>query len=149
MAIPAIKETSMDNDSSTHTDNNQPLSQLELILSSPTQFTPTTPEEKIFPLLREVESLADVGSPEERDRIRNLSRWSKLLEDCCRAAYSRDEITRYLKEVESWPEWNWDEKEEKIEFIRRRIEEIKTGIGSLPIEWLKSRVTGIHPPFLN
>lgn len=117
---------------------NDLIDQIELILTSPAKFASSTPEDRLAPLLQKLRSFEDVD-----DRVVRIERWYNQLGDACRAAFARETITRFLAEVESWPDWIWNSTAPEVEERKVRVEQIKNGLGELPIEWLKTRVTGI------
>ena len=118
------------------------IGKLDSILSSPSEFTSKTPETEIFPLLEQLRN-TQITDENVHTKINILERWCKQLDDTCRAAYSREQITHHLKEVEAWEEWAWEDPIAIIQGKKSRTEEIQRSLTELPIEWLKTRVTGI------
>src|SRR5271155_4034946 len=120
--------------------------QIEGILSSPADFTASTPQEILFPLLnrlrQRVHHLQDAAT---QGRVAQLEVWCKQLEDASRAAFARNKIVRHLTELETWEDWQWSFPVEEIQRRKVRVEEISLEIAELPIEWLKTRVTGKCP----
>ena len=116
------------------------IDQIESILNSPSTFTTSTPA-TLIPLLEKLEILET--DEEGQDRIVRVVEWCEQLDDAVSAANAREVITAYLKEVTSWPEWIYSAQKEQVEIRKNRVDQIKAGLAELPIEWLKSRVTGI------
>lgn len=115
------------------------IDQLELMLNSPGTFTPSTPTS----LLSLIDKLPFREADEEvQARIARVVKWSQQLDDAVSAAHARQVITAYLKEVTSWPEWSYSVHKKQVQVVKNRVDEIKQDISELPIEWLKSRVTG-------
>jgi hypothetical protein len=114
------------------------IDQVELILTSPANFASSTPQDRLAPLVEKLRWFEDVD-----DRVIRLERWCNQLGDACRAAYARETITKFLAEVESWGTWNWSSTAPEVQERKVRVEGIRNGLGELPIEWLKTRVTGI------
>ena len=117
------------------------IDQIELILTSPADFTSSTPNTQLAPLLAEINAYEEVG--ELHDRMVMVERWCNQLGDATRAADAREIIVQFLDEVESWDEWQWKANLEEVQEKKGRVEEIKRGLSGLPVEWLKTRVTGI------
>jgi len=118
------------------------IDEIESVLSSPAEFTSSTPSTTLLPLLDSLHSSSHELEDDLQERLANVERWCGQLDDACRAAYAREIISTSLNKVESWPEWDWNTNGEEIERRRTRIEEIKLALAELPIEWLKKRVTG-------
>ena len=117
------------------------IDQIELILTSPADFSSTTSQLTLPPLLRRLYDIDYVS--EENERLTRIERWCGELGDATRAAYARETITLFLEEVEQWGEWEWSSPTEQVEVRKRRINDINRSLGELPIEWLKSRVQGL------
>ena len=131
---PSVMETSPLSDSRTAL-----LDRIERVLTCPTDFHPTTPEDLLAPLLAELSVHED-----DDGAIARVEEWCRHLGDAVRAAESRDTIRGFLAEVESWEDWRWDLERAYVDEKKGRIEEICQILARLPIEWLKGRVTGIH-----
>jgi hypothetical protein len=116
------------------------LDQIELILTTPTEFRASTPQDRLSGLLERVRGCANVD--ELGERVDRVQRWCGQLADACRAAFARDTISEFVDEVEDWGEWTWDSTSMEVDGRRGRVREIKNVLGELPIEWLKTRVTG-------
>jgi len=119
------------------------IDQIELILTSPADFSSTTSQLTLPPLLQRLYDVDYVS--EENERLTRVERWCGELGDATRAAYARETITLFLEEVEQWGEWEWSSPTEEVEVRKRRINDINRSLGELPIEWLKSRVQGLSP----
>ena len=119
------------------------IDQIELILTSPADFTSSTPKLLLAPLLAEINTCEEVD--ELHGRIVRVERWCNQLADATRAANAREIIIQFLDEVESWEEWQWDSGIVEVQEKKRRMEEIKKRLSELRIEWLKTRVTGNFP----
>ena len=117
------------------------ITEIESILATPDEFTSTTPEAVLLPLLEEIQDDPAVDT-DLYERISRIRRWCTQLDDACRAAYARDTINKFLKEIESFEEWTWEQELEIIQSKRSRIDEIKSSLNELPIEFLKQRVKG-------
>ena len=76
-----------------------------------------------------------------------IVKWCEQLDDAVSAANAREVITAYLQEVTSWPEWTYSITAEVVELRKGRVTEIKKDLAELPIEWLKTRVTGLFHLF--
>src|SRR5271156_3795686 len=113
------------------------IDEIESILNCPAGFTSSTPSTTLLPLLDSLHSSSHELPDDLQERVANIGRWCEQLDDACRAAYARETITAFLKDVESWPDWEWNTDREEIENRRTRIEEIKLVLAELPIEWLK------------
>jgi len=120
------------------------IDQIEGILNSPAEFTSSTSQSVLPPLLSQI-NLED-ASEELEERVIRLEKWCGQLSDATRAAETREIITRFLNEVEGWDEWQWSINIEDVQEQKGRVNEIKKVLSELPIEWLKSRITGF-PPF--
>ena len=118
------------------------IDQIELILTSPADFTSSTSQLTLPPLLQRLFDYD--GSDVEVEKRGRIERWCSELQDATRAAYARETIVEFLDEIETWGDWDWDSHSEEVELKRRRADEIKCSLGALPIEWLKSRVQGRH-----
>jgi hypothetical protein len=116
------------------------IDEIEAILTSPAEFTSSTFEDHLAPLLDRIKWCDD---DELCERIEKVERWCSQLDDAGRAAYTRETIVTFLGEVEGWDEWSWECAAEVVDEKKVRIEEVTRGLGRLPIEWLKLRVTGI------
>jgi hypothetical protein len=117
------------------------LEQIESILTSPAEFTPTTPEDRLAPLLHAIRTCDD---DDLRERVDRVERWCGQLADVSRAAHARDQIIYFLNQVQSWPDWMWGFSREDVDSRKERIKEIDAAMGELCVEsWLKKRVTGI------
>jgi hypothetical protein len=116
------------------------IDQIELILTSPANFASSTAQDRLSPLLQKIRSFENID-----DRVIRLERWYNQLGDASRAAFARETITKFLAEVESWPDWTWNSTASEISSRKVRVEQIRNGLGELPIEWLKTRVTGCYP----
>ena len=114
------------------------IDQIELILTSPAEFTSSTPQNLLVPLLSKINSYNEADH-----RIIQVEKWCNQLYDATRAAHARETIIEFLAEVESWEDWNWECPTSEVTERKSRIEEIKRILSNLPIEWLKTRVTGI------
>jgi hypothetical protein len=114
------------------------LEQLEKTLNSPSTFSPTTPHLVLAPLLLELRSHDD----DDDGRISALEECCRHLADATTAAEARDTVHALLAEVEDWDDWRWDADLGYVDGKRGRIEGIKATLSTLPIEWLKARVTG-------
>lgn len=112
------------------------LDQVEKTVNSPSTFTPSTPHLVLAPLLAELRSLDD-----DDGRISLAEDWCRHLADPTSAAEARDTVRSLLAEVEDWDDWRWDEALACVDEKRARIEGIKATLSTLPIEWLKARVT--------
>jgi hypothetical protein len=122
------------------------IDQIEVILASPAEFTSSTLETRLSPLLRAINE-CDLDD-DLYDRVIQLERWCNQLQDATRAAFTRETILKCLGEIESWEDWSWDTPVQEIDIKKSQIDGIKRILKELPIEWLKSRVTGInYPPF--
>lgn len=119
------------------------IDQIESILNSPCTFTTSTPT-TLLPLLERLEHLET--DEEGQETIVRLVKWCEQLDDAVSAAHAREVIAAYLREVISWPEWTYSAQKEQVEIRKNRVDQIKGGLSELPIEWLKSRVTGIYFP---
>lgn len=120
------------------------IDQIELILTSPADFTSSIPQTLLAPLLSEINTYDyDV----EQDRINRVEKWCNQLSDATRAAFARETITEFLNEIESWEEWQWNSTITEVSEKKSRVEEIKRTLSDLPIEWLKTRVIGSIPIF--
>ena len=117
------------------------IDRIEIILTSPADFTSSTYKTLLAPLLAEINTCADVD--ELHDRVARVERWCNQLGDATRAADAREIIIQSLDEIESWEEWQWGHNSEEVQEKRRKVEEVKRGLNELPIEWLKTRITGI------
>lgn len=111
------------------------IDQIEAILNSPVEFTSNTLESRLIPLLEQIRDVDDT-------RITRLEKWCDELDDASRAAYVRETILKLLSEVEEWDNWKWNLEIQHVEEKKGRVEEIREILTELPIEWLKSRVTG-------
>lgn len=120
------------------------IDQIESILTSPSAFTTSTPT-ALFPFLEQLQY--EDQDDEGQERIVRVVKWCEQLDDAVTAANARQVITMYLEEVRSWPEWTYSTTAEAVGKRKERVEEIKRGLAELPIEWLKSRVTGMSPYF--
>lgn len=119
------------------------IDQIELILTSPADFTSSTAKTRLAPLLAEINTCEEVD--ELHDRVVRVEQWCNQLGDATRAASARETIIQFLDEIESWEEWQWTASLEQVQEKRERVEAIKKGLSKLPVEWLKTRVTGIPP----
>ena len=119
------------------------IDQIELILTSPADFTSSTAKTLLAPLLAEINTCEEVD--ELQDRVVRVEQWCNQLGDAIRAANARETIIQFLDEIESWDEWQWKADLEQVQEKRGRVEAIKKGLRELPVEWLKTRVTGISP----
>lgn len=113
------------------------IDEIEVILTSPGSFTSSTPELLLSPLLSKINTYENYD-----ERIIRVEKWCNQLVDATRAAHARETILEILSEVESWGDWDWEETIEDVGEKKERIEEIKRTLNDLPIEWLKTRVTG-------
>ena len=120
------------------------IDRIELILTSPADFTSSTSKTVLAPLLAEINTCTEVD--ELHDRVVRVERWCNQLGDATRAANAREIITQFLDEIESWQEWQWQANLEEVQEKKRRVEQIKKRLSDLPVEWLKTRVTGISLP---
>jgi hypothetical protein len=116
------------------------LDKIERVLTSPADFTSTTPADAIGPLLAQLSACEEDG--DDDGRITRVEHWCRHLGDATRAAEARELIRSFLREVEAWDAWRWDLDLVVVDAKRRRIDEITRTLASLPIEWLKGRVTG-------
>ena len=136
----------MDDDSSEPTASASHLAtlidQIELILTSPAEFTSSTPQNLLVPLLSKINSYNEVDH-----RIHRVEKWCNQLYDATRAAHARETIIEFLAEVEDWEDWDWGCPASEVAEKKSRVEEIKRILSNLPIEWLKTRVTGIAIPY--
>ena len=120
------------------------IDQIELILTSPADFTSSTPQTVLSPLLSQINTYDSVDD-ETQERIARVEKWCNQLSDATRAAHARETITKFSGELESWNEWQWNCAVGEVEEKKGRVEEIKRTLSNLPIEWLKTRVTGFSP----
>jgi hypothetical protein len=117
------------------------VTQIESILSAPDEFTSTTPEKVITPLLHQIQE-GLCNDNDLRDRISRIRRWCAQLNDACRAAHARDTVTEFLTEINAWDEWSWEDELDPLQEKRSRLDEMKSALNELPIEFLKERVKG-------
>lgn len=113
------------------------IDQIEAILISPAEFTSSTLQNRLVPLLEEA------GRYEEGfERVCRLEKWCSQLDDATQAAYARERILEFMNKVDGWGEWDWNSGEPVVEQKRAKAEEITRRLGELPIERLKTRVQG-------
>jgi hypothetical protein len=117
------------------------IDKLEGILVSPEEFSSDSLETRILPILRQLRG------NEYDTRAAELEKWCSQLDDACQAAFARETIQKLLSEVQAWGEWKWDFQGHQVDEKQRRVEDMKKELADLPIEWLKSRVTGMS--FIN
>src|SRR5271170_8059923 len=120
------------------------IDQIETVLNSPEDFTSSTAQSILPPLLSQINDY-DVSEQLE-ERVFTLEKWCRQLSDATRAAETRETIIGILNEVENWDEWTWNRNVIEVEEKKSRVTQIKRILAELPIEWLKSRITGL-PPF--
>ena len=113
------------------------IDQIEAILISPAEFTSSTLQNHLVPLLERVNCYE-----EEFERVCRLEKWCSQLDDATQAAYARERILEFLNEVDGWEEWDWNLGEPVVERTRVKAEEITRRLGELPVERLKTRVQG-------
>lgn len=74
------------------------IDEIEAILTSPAEFTSSTSEHQLAPLLGQVKWCED---DELCERIERVESWCSQLGDASRAAYTRETIIKFLGEVGS------------------------------------------------